>query len=443
MIFTPFDDPGRLRRQSKISLPFGCFIAFGLMFSGTCATLHAQPGRGPASVTVATVVQRDVSAGQEFVGTLVPTRISSVGSAVDGRVIEFPVNEGDRVLKGQVLAKLLTQQLEIQLAGAQAELDLRKQELVELRNGTRPEEKAQAEARLLNAKAGRAFHESRLRRVQKLRDNSTLTEEDLQAVSMATDQANQAYAEAEAAWKLVEAGPRKEQIAQAEARLAVQQEVVNGILDQLEKHTIKAPFDGYVTQEFTEVGQWLARGANVVRVAELDYVGIEVMVLENYISELELGEIVRVEVPAVPGKIFEGKIALIVPQGDARSRSFPVKLFMKNEILPSGPLFKSGMFARVNLAVGKSTSATLVPKDAIVLGGQSPLVFVVAPDPKDEKKLIAHPRVVELGVSDGGLIAVKGNLQPGDKVVVQGNERLIPMSPVQITGEIDTVVHSE
>lgn len=418
-------------------------IVSSLFFVPAAERTYGQPGRGPASVTVATVVQRDVSAGQEFVGTLVPTRISSVGSAVDGRVIEFPVNEGDRVKKGQVLAQLLTQQLEIQLAGARAELELRKHELEELRNGARPEEKAQAEARLLNAKAGRAYHEARLRRAEKLRENSTLTEEDLQGVSMATDQAFQAYAEAEAAWKLVEAGPRKEQIAQAEARMAAQQEVVNGIIDQLEKHTIKAPFDGYVVQEFTEVGQWLSRGANVVRVAELDYVGIEVMVLENYISELELGEVVRVEVPAIPGKIFEAKIQLIVPQGDARSRSFPVKLFMKNEIRPSGPLFKSGMFARVSLAVGRASSATLIPKDAIVLGGQSPIVYVAVPDPKDKQKLIAQPKVVELGVSDGGLIAVKGDLHEGDKVIVQGNERLIPMSPIQITGEIDSIAHSE
>lgn len=408
----------------------------------TCsAELSAQ--FGPTAVTVTAVVQRDVSAGQEFVGTLVPTRISSVGSAVDGRVVEFPVNEGDRVKKGQVLAKLLTQQLEIQLAGAKAELELRRHELEEYKNGARPEEKAQSDARLMASKAGRAYHEARLRRVQKLRENGTLTEEDLQQVVMAADQAIHAFTEAEAAWRLVQAGPRQETILQAEARLAAQQEVVNGIVDQLEKHTIKSPFDGFVVQEFTEVGQWLARGANVVRVAELDQVGIEVMVLENYIPQLELGDTARVEVPAFPGKIFEGKIALIVPQGDARSRSFPVKLFMKNEILPSGPLLKSGMFARVALPVGKADAATLVPKDAIVLGGKSPMVYVVIADPKKPEQMIARPEVVELGVSDGGLIAVRGNLQPGDKVVVQGNERLIPMSPVLITKEIDSMAQAE
>lgn len=425
------------------SSPIRIFInSAGLIFFLWVILHKVLPAQEPAPVTVAVTLQRDVSSGQEFVGTIVPTRISSVGSAVDGRVIDFPVNEGDRVKKGEVLAQLLTKQLEIQLAGAQAELELKKQELEELKNGARPEEKSQAEARLLKAKAERAYNQSSLKRAEQLRAKGTLTEEDLQAASMSADQADQAYAEAEAAWKLVLAGPRAEQIAQAQAGLGVQQEIVNGIQDQLEKHTIKAPFDGYIVEEFTEVGQWLARGANVVRVAELDYVGIEVMVLENYIPKLELGEAVRVEVPAVPGKIFEAKIELIVPQGDARSRSFPVKLFMKNEILRSGPLFKSGMFARVALPVGKANAATLVPKDAIVLGGANPRVFVVEPDPKNEQQLIVQPRVVELGVSEGGLIAVKGDLRQGDKVVVEGNERLLPMSPVRIAREVDTVVRN-
>lgn len=432
-----------LERISSASVLVRSLIGICLLSPLAVESLSAQPSQGPASVTVTAVVEREVSSGQEFVGTLVPTRISRVGSAVDGRVVEFPVNEGDRVKKGQVLARLLTQQLEIQLAGARAELELRKEELEELRNGTRPEEKRQAEARLLNAKAGLAYNEAKLRRVQKLRENSTLTEEDLQLVAMSSEQAKQAHVEAEAGWKLAQEGPRKEQIAQAESRMAVQVEVVNGILDQLEKHSIKSPFDGYVVQEYTEVGQWLSRGADVVRVAELDQVGIEVMVLENYVTELEIGETARVEVPAVPGKIFEGKITLIVPQGDARSRTFPVKLFMNNEIRPSGPQFKSGMFARVSLAVGKPRLSTLVPKDAIVLGGQSPLVFVVVSDPKTEGLFIAQPRVVELGISEGGLIAVKGELHSGDKVVVQGNERLLPMSPVQITKEIDGVARSE
>ncbi|MFO1021996.1 MAG: efflux RND transporter periplasmic adaptor subunit [Planctomycetales bacterium] len=407
------------------------FICAGLLIP---VPVSAQPGFIP-TVTVAPAVKRDVAGGQVFVGTLVPVRISSVGSAVDGRVIEFPVNEGDRVKKGQILARLLTQQLDIQLAGAKAELQLRQHELLELRNGTRPEEKAQAEARYLSHKAGMEYVEAKLRRAKKLFERGTLTEDESQAALMAADQARQSMIEAKAAYELAKTGPRPESISQAEARVLMQQEVVNGLADQIEKHTIRSPYDGYVTQEFTEVGQWQQKGGHIVRVAEMDTMAVEVMVVENYVPSLKLGTKVRIEIPSLPKQMFEGVIAIIVPQADARSRSFPVKMALKNKIQENQPLLKSGMFARVTLPVGETNEATMVPKDAVVLGGPAPVVYVVETDPQKPEQKIVKLQPVELGVADGDLIAVKGGVKPGDKVVVQGNERLRPMSPVRVTGD--------
>jgi hypothetical protein len=76
--------------------------------------------------------------------------------------------------------------------------------------------------------------------------------------------------------------------------------------------------------------------------------------------------------------------------------------------------------------------AMLVPKDALVLGGPQPVVFVVdmaAPDAKQGK---ARPVPVQLGVAEGNMIQVTGGVQPGQMVVVQGNERLRPGQDVQI-----------
>jgi multidrug efflux pump subunit AcrA (membrane-fusion protein) len=68
----------------------------------------------------------------------------------------------------------------------------------------------------------------------------------------------------------------------------------------------------------------------------------------------------------------------------------------------------------------------LVPKDAVVLGGVTPLVYVVAPDPMDSSKTVARPVPVRLGVCDGEMIQVIGELAEGQAVVVKGNERLRP-----------------
>src|SRR3990170_1161575 len=94
----------------------------------------AQPPGLPA-VIVSPVVEREITAGQTFVGTVMPLKKAIVGSAVDGRVVEFPLDEGDRVEEGQTLAQLLTDTIKLEVETAEAELQLRQQQLAELENG--------------------------------------------------------------------------------------------------------------------------------------------------------------------------------------------------------------------------------------------------------------------------------------------------------------------
>jgi hypothetical protein len=83
------------------------------------------------------------------------------------------------------------------------------------------------------------------------------------------------------------------------------------------------------------------------------------------------------------------------------------------------------------LAVGQPEPALLVPKDALVLGGPSPVVYVVRADPQTQQPS-AVPVPVQVGVAAEDLIQVSGELQAGQRIVVQGNERLRPGSPVNV-----------
>jgi HlyD family secretion protein len=385
-------------------------------------------------VHVAKVVQSDVTSGHAFVGTVMPTRVAVIGSAVDGRVTHFYVNEGDRVKADQPLAQLLTNTLEIQLAGAKAELELRRQELAELENGTRPEEVNQAKAHLEEMKALKAYTEAKLERAKRLVKSRSGTEDELEDAISAHQQAEQKFRNAEAAHEMAVNGPRQERIAQARAKVQVQQAVVEGIEDRIRKHTIRSPFDGYVTAEHTEVGQWVSSGE------ELDTVDIRVSVLEDYIDKLHVGASARVEVGALPDEAFTGEVVLIVPNADLRSRSFPVKIRVKNKMENGIVLLKSGMFASVTLPVGSSEKSLLVPKDSLVLGGPSPVVYVVDTQSESATTGTVRPTPVELGVAHQGLIQVKGALQAGQWVVTVGNERLRPGQPVQFQPPAETQV---
>lgn len=398
-------------------------VAGTLVLLGT-SRLPAQ--RGPAVVVVTAVVEREVTAGHTFVGTVEPLKKAIIGSAVDGRVVEFPVEEGERISGKQPLAKLLTRTIQLELKAAEGELAFRRELLNELKNGTRPEEIAQLQARLLAAKAKRDFQVARRERFTTLAKRGTVTEDDLATVVSAAITAERDFDDALAGHKLAVMGPRRERLVQAAARLAVQQAVVDKLKDQITKYTIVSLFDGYVTTRHAEVGEWVSRGDPVVEVVAIDQVDVKTFVLESHVPHLRLGTPVRVEIAALRQQVLTGTVTAIIPQADTRSRTFPVKIRVANTITAGVPLIKAGMLARVTLPTGSRKKALLVPKDALVLGGPRPIIFVVVPDRQNPKKSVVRPVSVDLGVASGRMIQVTGEVRAGQQVVVQGNERLRP-----------------
>lgn len=405
-------------------------VVTGLL-TGWCLLSVERPASaqfGPAPVSVSPVQQREIVTGQTYVGTVTPLKRSVVGSAVDGRVEVFAINQGDPVRRDDPLAQLRTTTVELELAAARAELDLARHELEELENGLRPEEIEQAKARMLAAQARAEYHRSRRRRIDDLFARDAVNEDERQLVVSEFTAAEQDAVDTQAAWKLAVAGPRAERLAQARAKVAMQQAIVEGLEDRLGKHTIRAPFDGFVVAEHTEIGQWIRQGDLVAEIVALHEVDVLVHVQEAHIAHVRKGEPARVEVSALPGRIFEGTVNSIVQQADLRSRTFPVRIRVTNLIQGDDPLIKSGMLARVTLPTGPRQESLLVPKDALVLSPRGTSVFVVTGDPQQPDATRAAPVPVEVGVAAGPLVEVRGALKPGDRVVVEGNERLRPPS---------------
>jgi RND family efflux transporter MFP subunit len=397
--------------------------------------LHAALAQAPpaAPVVVSPITEQTVSSTQTLVGTVMPLRTSTVGSAVDGRLIEFLVNEGDAVKEGQPLAQVLTGTIEIDLARAKAEEDLRRSELEEMENGSRPEEIAMFSARMQSAHATLEYLAARHRRNEALYQRSqAITEDELERSKAALIEAQQAYADAKAAHALAVEGPRKEKIAQARAQLRIQEEAVHFIEDRIKKYTIRAPFDGYVITEGTEQGQWIKEAEVVAEVAELGQVEAKFYVPEEYISRVKLGMTVKMTVDSYPGQDFEGTVSRIVPQADVRSRTFPVKVLIQNTIEAGVPMLKSGMLARVQVAVGKQQSALIVPKDSLVLGGTQPVLQVVDYSQPGAKEGTVRAVPVQVGLAHGTWIQVTGEVKAGQDVVIKGNERLRPNQGVKV-----------
>lgn len=423
-------------------------IRFLVLFGATSlVTCQARAQQGPAPVAVSVVQLATVDEVQSYVGTVTASRSSSVGSAVDGRVEAFPINEGDFVSKGQPLAQLLTETINLELEAAQAELLLKKHDLTELENGARPEELAAADAK---QRAAKAFHEFRLAqriRATQLFEKGAFNEEELHEIKAEAEAALQVFRQAEEDWKLVIAGPRAEKILQAKARVAIQDAMVRNLKSRVRKYTIKAPFDGFVVAEHTEVGEWIKQGDLVADVVALNEVDVLVNVREEHVAHIAIGQAVVVEIPALSDLQIIGKVSSVIPQADIRARTFPVKVRVSNSMLndsaetpsvaKSAAIIKAGMLARAVVPTGAKRQGLLVPKDALVLGGASPIVYVV--DVSASKKTVGktRPVPVRMGASDGRLIEITGAIKAGEMVVVRGNERLRPGQDVAIIETLD------
>lgn len=397
--------------------------------------VSASSGQDAPPVIVAEVVEAEVHIGYRVVGTVAPLRTATIGSGVAGRVDEFLVDVGQPVEEGQPVARLRTQTLEIERAAALAELDLFAQQLAELENGSRVEEIEEAEALASGAEAAMKNADAQLKRLQVLSASRAATDADLENAQERANFTQFALRAAEARLASVRRGPRQEQIAQAKARLELQRQNVRLIEDRIQKHTLFAPFDGFVAAEYTEIGAWISSGDPVVQVIQLDEVEIQAPVTAESATKLRRGDTIRVEFPELPDKLLTGSVHRIVPIADPRSRTFPVHVRLKNEFRDEAPLLMAGMLARLDLPAGQRQAMPLVPKDALVLNDRERAVFVVDLEPSQngsERIGTVRKVPVELGVATEDRIQVSGDLNAGQLVVIYGNERLVSGTRVSL-----------
>lgn len=421
----------------RVTLLTGATTLVGLASCAPAPQPEAAPPVMP--VYVSTAVEREIELTRDFVGSVMPVRSSVVGSGIDGRVDQFLVNEGDRVTKGAELARLLDETVQIELSRAERELELRQNELLELENGTREEEIIRAKAQMDSAEATLKYARQKRQRTEELFDRGrTVSLDELEQARSQFEEAHQAYLAARAEYELAVAGPRQEKIDQARSRVEVQKKQVDTIRDQLRKHTIRAPFDGYIVAEHTEEGEWVREGDPVVEIVQLDEVEIRVYVPEQYLAPLRVGATARITFDALPGHELNGTVVLIVPRADVRSRSFPVKVRLDNPVLEDSDaprhLVNAGMLATVALNVGGKKSALFVSKDALVLGGATPLVYTfhAEQDEENQGRVRPVPVTTHADEADELLVRVEGPLQAGQPIVVRGNERLRANQPVRV-----------
>ncbi|GMR05286.1 MAG: efflux RND transporter periplasmic adaptor subunit [Thermodesulfobacteriota bacterium] len=351
-------------RKSAYAGPCLIFLIFCVLLPGV-APAQEPP---PALVVAAPVASGKIAEETEFVGTVYYTEVSDVAAEVRGKVEEVRFEEGMRIKEGTVLVRLASDLLERSIASTEASYG---QAMAELERAELDFKRIEPLYRQGLASA-QSYDDARLRALG-LRNNG----------------------------------------ASLMARL-------ESLRVELGKKEIRAPFDGVVLERRVDRGEWVEAGGQVARFALFDEVDIIVNVPQDVVRFVKTGMEAAV---SAGGRVFTGKVTAIVPSGDIRTRTFPVKVRVRND-----SFFAEGMDARVSLPRGEKVDAFIVPRDAITSKFGSIVVFVA-----EEGKARMIP--VEVVGYSGLAAGVRGEgLKDGMDVVVKGNERLNDGQPVNVVG---------
>lgn len=213
----------------------------------------------------------------------------------------------------------------------------------------------------------------------------------------------------------------------AEAQIATQQ----ALIDQ---KIIRAPFSGVLGIRQVDLGQYLAPGANIVSLQQLDPMYIDFTIPQTQIDLIHLDEAVAVKTDARPGKTFEGKITAIEPQINTATRNLTVRASIanpKSELLP-------GMFATLTIKQGPPQEFLTLPSTAIAFNPYGSTVFVVDHGKSKEGKetLTVSQHFVTTGATRGDQIAILTGIKAGDTVVTSGQIKLRNGAPVLINNSV-------
>jgi RND family efflux transporter MFP subunit len=365
---------------------------------------HTQEAtaQAPVAVTVFRVTAVESSERLEAGGVVAAPESATLSSRIVATIANVRVKAGDRVRTGDVLVTLDARDVTEQTRQAQASARAAEQSLVQARTAERA---AEAEHRLATA-----WHD----RIAALHARNSATDQE-------RDEAEARLASAAARL----AGARAS-IDAADAGLASSRAAVGVATANESFTTVRAPFDGLVTERLVDPGNLATPGVPLVRVESDGARQVVVRIDEARAAYVRLGDRVSVVIDALEGRDadgagLEGVVAEVARAVGADQRAFTVKV-----TIPSTVTARSGSFARVVFR-GAPRRALLVPANAIRRHGQISSVFVV-------QEGAARLRLIQVGESSPQGVEVLAGLDAGESVVTSPPPSLVDGARVTIGG---------
>ena len=357
--------------MKRLFYVFLCLITAGSLLSFTaCKKKETKSGEEKVfNVQVKDIVKKPLKPFIESIGTLNPFEEVTISAEVEGVLRSVKVEEGTQVSKGMLLAAIDDSDYGLEVKRAEAAL-------------------RQAEATLENTKL-------EFKRKDALHKEELVTK--------------QQYDDVVTRLSLTEAEVERAKASLAIARL------------KLSKTKITSPLACVVKEKRVSAGDFVKNGTSLLVIIQSNPIKLRFTVPEKDVGRLKMNQEVILKVDGFPGSEFKGKVNIIFPNVEEKTRTLQVEALVPN----NNGILKPGLFAKVILYTAGERDTIVVPVTALLYEAEKVKVFIIEGDRAKERE-------VKLGSKYGELMEIIDGVKEGEKIVAIGQQNLSEGAKVSV-----------
>jgi RND family efflux transporter MFP subunit len=389
--------------------------------------------------TAIIVSANDTEVSRNYTGTVVAKRLSELGFKRIGRIEELMVDQGDSVEKNQVIGELDTAQIEAQIAVLVAQRKAAIARLDELKAGPRPQMIAVAKSRMIELTAVRDQLKATFDRRNRLANSDAISVQDIDDARQQLAAADARVAAQRQVISELEEGTRKEQIAAQEAEVDRLDASVNALNVDIEESKLRAPFAGRIAKRHLDEGAIVQPGQAIFRLVELDgleaFIGLPVDVARS----LDANDTFSL---SVNESEYSASLKAVLPELDPGTRTRTAIFTITNppaEDVPGGAaILAPGQVIQLRLTQKVRQEGYWVPVSSLAKGVNGLWSIYLI----DEFEAVAKSPVlsatvrrtdVEVIQIDTSRVLIRGAVRHGDRVVVDGVQKITPGQTVSFS----------
>ncbi|MBC7107128.1 MAG: HlyD family efflux transporter periplasmic adaptor subunit [Firmicutes bacterium] len=414
------------------------WAAAALLLAGLAVLLAWRHGAGrEQGFQTVTVRRADVVASVSASGLVEPVETVNLSFKNPGTVRAVHVREGEEVREGQLLIELDEADQQAQVLSAEANLRSATARLEQLLAGNRPEEIEQARAEAEAARAARDAAEAQLKRMETLAAEGYVSAKELEDARSNYASSLSRWQQADAGLRLMTAGAREEEVAQARAAVDAARAQLLLARNNLEATRLRAPFDGMVAEVNATPGLRVTgvtvSGADSSARPLISVVSrklrVRAQVNEADIGRVSPGQEATFTVNAYPGVTFGATVASVAPRAVTVSNVQLYDVLLEIGAPDQAHPLKAGMPCNVSIVTARKTDVPVVPRRALTFAttyareqglraprpigpAETSAVVVVLVNGAPEL------RAVRTGLSDAENVEVVAGLDEGEVVAV-------------------------